>query len=241
MMLVLRAVNIDARLSGQEPFDASAEDIAYSVRFKRPERRRQALAARTLARLAAAGAWEIDAKDFQFEQQPTGQWIMLAKSGERLSVSMSHSRHLVAAAISKSGRIGVDIEHHVARRDLKGIGAALGFMPDLDDAAFYRIWTMREAYFKAAGSMPTDAGLESIQYGVRCSGGRMTSLCLRQPDCLLAARNIDHQTTAGVALVIRNNTSTAGEGVEAYYGALLDQALRSITARSFAAAGAARL
>jgi hypothetical protein len=69
--------------------------------------------------------------------------------------SKSHSRALSAAAVSRKGCIGVDVELIGAARD----NAALSwFLIDGDHEPaverLYRTWTFREAFYKAFGAFP---------------------------------------------------------------------------------------
>lgn len=72
-------------------------------------------------------------------------------------VSIAHSRDLVAAAASVVGPIGIDIEYRNPARDLDRLAeAAYGAeecraVAAYGIAAFYRIWTVREAISKATG------------------------------------------------------------------------------------------
>ncbi|MEJ0058676.1 MAG: hypothetical protein WDM79_03370 [Terricaulis sp.] len=66
--------------------------------------------------------------------------------------SKSHSRVVVAAALAERGRLGIDVEYCDAGRDLAGLSRyLLGADAALHVAAFYRLWTFHEAYFKAFG------------------------------------------------------------------------------------------
>ena len=70
---------------------------------------------------------------------------------------MSHSGSLAAAAVTDIGVIGVDVEYRMSKRAISEI-AAYAFGPQERQlvqsgglAAFYRIWTLREALAKALG------------------------------------------------------------------------------------------
>jgi phosphopantetheinyl transferase len=72
-------------------------------------------------------------------------------------VSIAHSRHIVAAAASAVGPVGIDIEYRDPERDLDRLAqAAYGAeecraVASAGLSAFYRIWTVREAISKATG------------------------------------------------------------------------------------------
>lgn len=72
-------------------------------------------------------------------------------------ISIAHSAHLAATAISRIGPVGIDLELHDPTRNLAGI-AETYFGPQEaaqvavgGARAFYRIWTLREAIGKATG------------------------------------------------------------------------------------------
>jgi len=78
------------------------------------------------------------------ENQPSG-----------IAISISHSRQIAACAMTDLGSIGIDVEF-CAHRQIEDL-AAFAFGPEEQHAvargglrAFYRIWTMREAFVKAS-------------------------------------------------------------------------------------------
>lgn len=89
------------------------------------------------------------------------------------AVSLSHSGGMVAAAVAESGELGIDIERH-RHRDLAALAAA-AFGPREQaavaaggTAAFFRIWTLREALAKATGAGLAEAadGLDQVADGL---------------------------------------------------------------------------
>ncbi|WP_430475491.1 4'-phosphopantetheinyl transferase family protein [Thalassospira lucentensis] len=74
-------------------------------------------------------------------------------NGTIFSASLSHSKGLVCAAISKvpSISIGIDVEQLNKDRDLSGISQSMGWPDDCDVIAFYQRWCCYEATFKATG------------------------------------------------------------------------------------------
>lgn len=95
----------------------------------------------------------------------SGRWIVettengkpVAHGDVERHVSISHTGSLVAAAASAIGPIGIDIECGNRVRDFARLAAA-AFGPGEariveteGAAAFYRIWTVREAISKATG------------------------------------------------------------------------------------------
>lgn len=86
--------------------------------------------------------------------------------------SLSHSGHWAVLAVASTELIGVDVEAVKATRDLSGIAASyyhpheFSRLQSLTGAEhsdyFYRLWTLKEAFFKALGT-GISAGLEKIQ------------------------------------------------------------------------------
>ena len=96
--------------------------------------------------------------------------------------SMSHSRRIVAAAIGRGGRVGIDVELMCPRRNT---GAILEvFLAPMDNpvslSAFYRVWTFGEAYFKAFGRLP---GSEALSQVIDVHAGDGTSDGAYRVDC----------------------------------------------------------
>ncbi len=87
--------------------------------------------------------------------------------------SLSHSGHWALLAVSRTALLGVDIEANRRTRDLPGIAehyfhpqeyALLSRLPADDQTDyFYRLWTLKEAFFKAIG-LGISAGLENIHF-----------------------------------------------------------------------------
>jgi phosphopantetheinyl transferase len=92
------------------------------------------------------------------ETEPGGRpWAHHPRMGSRAALSIAHTGSLVAAAVCGRGEVGIDVERRARHRDHRGI-ARLAFgrseqrIVDRGGvAAFYRIWTLREAMSKATG------------------------------------------------------------------------------------------
>jgi phosphopantetheinyl transferase len=134
-------------------------DRQHSARYWRPRRRLQSLAARALLRrdaselqICGAGPWELQTNaDLQLKI------VCVADSGRFLDASVAHSGDLVVCALSDIGSVGVDIELIRPSRKFSDM-AAWAFGPGeraagagAGPAAFYRVWTLREALAKASG------------------------------------------------------------------------------------------
>jgi 4'-phosphopantetheinyl transferase len=99
-------------------------------------------------------------------------------SGEPPGISLTHARGMVACAIAPGGAVGVDVEPIDASLDTLRIAREL-FAPDevvrLERCAasdrparFCELWTLREAFFKAAGlglGLPRESASFAIDGG----------------------------------------------------------------------------
>lgn len=86
----------------------------------------------------------------------------LMRDAPGVAFSKAHARGFVAAAIAGEGRIGVDLEYRQPGRDIGAIAAWLG-APARDAASAYRVFTYREAYFKALAAWPDVALLRLVE------------------------------------------------------------------------------
>jgi phosphopantetheinyl transferase len=95
---------------------------------------------------------------WSFDAEISGRPIVRRKEGRGVpAIAISHSGEWVACVVARCGQIGIDIEVHRPGRNIMGI-AGLAFGPAErrgvereGEAAFYRIWTSREALAKARG------------------------------------------------------------------------------------------
>ncbi|CAA7627927.1 hypothetical protein MCP1_80043 [Candidatus Terasakiella magnetica] len=128
-----------------------AEDEGAARRHFRPQRRRQTMVGRALARQLVADAMG-------------GTIIATAPSGRplvpdhpELDLSISHGGGWAACALVTGGRIGIDIEVARPDRDYAALAAAFFSTPEIEcvaqggQSAFLALWTLREAWAKAVG------------------------------------------------------------------------------------------
>ncbi|MGH6797753.1 MAG: 4'-phosphopantetheinyl transferase family protein [Roseiarcus sp.] len=137
---------------------ARDEDRLAASRYRSPLRRRQSVAAYALLRATLQKVAGRPGAGWRFSHDPAGKPMARSDDATGFAVSLSHSRSLVACAISDLGPLGIDVEYCAPERPLVGI-ASTAFGRDerraVDiggAAAFYRIWTLREALAKANGA-----------------------------------------------------------------------------------------
>ena len=126
-------------------------------RFVRPERRRQFLIGRVLARTMLGELLGVAPRDLLITDRP-GQAPVLAGPHPNTSFSISHSGSWVACAASADSALGLDIELLDGARDLAALAAHafdaercawLAARPAADRLrAFYHLWSAQEARIK---------------------------------------------------------------------------------------------
>lgn len=113
------------------------------------------------------------AADLVFERTDKGKPHI---AGSDIQFSLSHSGHWALLAVGKHEWLGIDIECTRDTRDLHAIADSY-FHPDeysclkaLDSleqpAYFYRLWTLKEAFFKAIGT-GISAGLDKANFDLQ--------------------------------------------------------------------------
>jgi phosphopantetheinyl transferase len=137
---------------------ATPDDHTDAKRHSRPVRRRQTLAARALLRAVLAREITVPpASPWRLLRSPQGYPNAAAAGTSRRVISLAHSGAIVACAIATGGTMGVDVERIGAERPVLALARAAFGPTEVADverggaAAFYRIWTLREALAKASG------------------------------------------------------------------------------------------
>lgn len=120
----------------------------------------------TLWRIALGDALGVSPGAIAYETGPHGKPRLASPATSGVEFNFSDSGDFALAAVTSDGAIGVDLEPCLPQPDLALIArthfsaeeaAPLLALPEAEQhAAFYRIWTRREAYLKALG-----AGLSS--------------------------------------------------------------------------------
>jgi 4'-phosphopantetheinyl transferase len=126
--------------------------------FIRPQRRRQFIAGRVLARAALAQVLGVEARAIRLEDRPGCAPVLISPAAEAASFSISHSGRWVACAASADAKVGLDIETMDASRDIDALAAQafderrqawLASRPaDTRLTDFYGLWSRAEAEFK---------------------------------------------------------------------------------------------
>ncbi|NGO43910.1 4'-phosphopantetheinyl transferase family protein [Streptomyces ureilyticus] len=154
-------------------------DWDRSESFVRAPMRDRFIASRLFLRHTAAAVLGTTADQVDLSYEPGGRPYV--RGCDQIDVSLSHTERLMVVAVTRRGRIGVDVER--ADRRLVGTGSeAMACTPyerDLLDAGgaearngtLVRLWTLKEAYTKALGQglrfRFTEFGFELGERGAR--------------------------------------------------------------------------
>lgn len=165
---------------------SEAERERYGRR--RPEKRPSFLAAHALVRRTLSRYAERAPAEWRFAPDALGKpEIIDPQPGEKLSFSLSHTRGLVACAVTRAFPVGIDAESAEGRRPyaaLAGRVLAAGERRDLDalpgaDQAdrFLDYWTLKEAHLKARGT-GIRSRLAALEFRLEGEAG---AECLAEP------------------------------------------------------------
>lgn len=127
-----------------------------------PRDRDQFLAARGMLRTLLAAYTGVPAAACVIETDPHGRPRLhrIEAQGPTIDFNLSHTRGMIAVAISGGAAVGVDVEStarawspEVARRYFAAaeVEALEQLPPDARHTRFYELWTLKEAYVKARG------------------------------------------------------------------------------------------
>lgn len=154
----------------------SADERARAERFAFSTHRREYIAAHALLRGALSEWHPMDPGEWRFVAGPGGkpQLADAQASATQLSFNLTHTDGLVACAIGRGGRIGIDVEAIDRRTDTAALAdryfspaerVALARAGDEQGRRFIEIWTLKEAFVKATGAGVTRA-LDAFSFAV---------------------------------------------------------------------------
>ena len=149
----------------------SADEWQRAQRFHFERDRRRFIAGRSILRKILSRYLAITPSQINFCYGPQGK-PALSNDGDGLSLcfNLSHSGDMVLYAITRDRQIGVDIEQireinaeQLAQRffSLQEFAAIKSVSPPQKQAAFFQLWTCKEAVLKATGK--GISGLEQVE------------------------------------------------------------------------------
>lgn len=162
------AVELTAPPDALVPSDAilSLEERERAESFRFPHLRRRFIVAHACLRLLIASYLHADPASIQFG---TNRWGKPSILGAPLDFNLSHSADIAVFAFTSGCAIGVDVEQVRPMPDMIPIARRLFAKEECADLlstpaaernhAFFRCWTRKEAFIKAAGqglSYPLD-------------------------------------------------------------------------------------
>jgi 4'-phosphopantetheinyl transferase len=141
----------------------SPDELERGRRFLREEHQRRFCLARAFLRWILSRYLPIAPEELQFRKGPHGKLYLAQNAGIPIQFNMSHSRDLALYAVILDREIGIDVEWMDADLLVQPLAARYltpsqyrEFLATPDQAiqrsaAFYRLWTRKEAYLKALG------------------------------------------------------------------------------------------
>jgi 4'-phosphopantetheinyl transferase len=154
----------------------SPDELKRHGGFLRRERQRQFLLGRMLLRLAISGITGIPVRAISTAERPgSGPQLQLPENIEPPHFSLSHSRQWIGCAVSVDNALGLDIETIDPGRDLTALSET-AFLPEEHSwllertdvertAAFYQLWTLKEALFKLLSNRGASTATASLVDG----------------------------------------------------------------------------
>ena len=141
----------------------SGEERSRWDRYRHAGRRRQFALCRAALRAVLCRRLGCRNEQLSFRESEHGKPLaLLCGTPAPVSFSVSHSGVHGLLAVAREGRLGVDVEERVARRDLDGLMAAVltrderahieAACADQRIGRFYGLWTIKEALVKALGT-----------------------------------------------------------------------------------------
>lgn len=148
----------------------SPDERERAERLRFAKHRQRFVVARGLLRIILGQMLGLRAEQVCFRYTPHGKPELDGETGaDSLRFNLSHSHGLAVYALAHDGRVGIDLERVRSDVDTASIAASFfssseiavlrALAPDLQTAAFFRAWTLKEAYLKARGeglALPLD-------------------------------------------------------------------------------------
>jgi len=147
-----------------EPFTLLAPDEkARAERFYFERDRNRFIAGRCLLRMIIGGYLGMDPSQIEFAYREAGKPVLKSgPQGKKLQFNLSHSNDLALYIFSRNHEVGIDVEYthpmpdtddfaekFFSTRETELINSLRG---EEKDAAFFKLWTCKEALLKANGS-----------------------------------------------------------------------------------------
>jgi 4'-phosphopantetheinyl transferase len=139
----------------------SADELERADKFRFPHLRSRYVAARGSLRVLLGRFLQRDPVTLEFNYSSRGKPALKGQGTELLHFNLAHSHELALIAITRAAPVGVDVERIRPMRDADRIAdrffsareaEAFRSVPAAEqDAAFFSLWTRKEAWLKATG------------------------------------------------------------------------------------------
>ena len=139
----------------------SSDELERADRFRFPHLRSRYVAARGSLRVLLGRYLEREPAALEFNYSSRGKPDLKGQGAEPLHFNLAHSHDLALIAVTRAAPVGVDVEWIRPMRDADGIATrffsareseSLRSVPAAEqDAAFFSLWTRKEAWLKATG------------------------------------------------------------------------------------------
>ncbi|WP_020208006.1 4'-phosphopantetheinyl transferase family protein [Gilvimarinus chinensis] len=150
----------------------SAAEQQTSQKFRHLDSQNRYIISRLFCRTVLAQTLNISAPEIKLARSASGKpYLTNDESG--LHFNLSHSGPWVALGVSQCGPLGVDIEYVQKKRPLLKIAEQYFHEQEIaklknlstaqQETEFYRLWTLKEAFFKARGTGISE-GLNKVSF-----------------------------------------------------------------------------
>ncbi len=151
----------ETELASHADLVLSPKERRRAERFAFAKDRRSYIAAHWLIRKALSRCAPVPPEAWRFTRNALGKPVVAEpREGLGLLFNLSHTAGMVTSAVTRLGEVGVDVETVRPREHLKlahryfapvEISLLESLSPEDQVQAFFRLWTLKEAYVKACG------------------------------------------------------------------------------------------
>jgi 4'-phosphopantetheinyl transferase len=139
----------------------STDELERAEKFRFPQLRNRYVVARGSLRMLLGRYLQRDPAVLEFSYSSRGKPALKGQGAEPLHFNLAHSHELALIAVTRAAPVGVDVERIRPMRDADRIAErffsareaeAFRKVPAAEqDAAFFSLWTRKEAWLKATG------------------------------------------------------------------------------------------
>lgn len=150
------------------------EEKNRAATMQSEQRKKEWLATRALLRACLSHYTGISPVDLRFEKTEAGKPILINAASE-IAFNLSHGPRWAVCAVAAAGDVGVDVDCETRRNRIDDIAAQYfhaqeqAVLVAIQDEharrrAFFRYWTLKEAYIKAKGETLNGTRLQEYAF-----------------------------------------------------------------------------